>query len=51
MMDKVNHGIACDVDTCKYNHSGCNCTLDHIKVGCACNSDVCTCCESYSEKV
>ena len=46
-MENVNHGIACDV----YNHAGCNCTLDHIKVGCTCSQVECTCCESYSEKV
>lgn len=50
-MENVNHGIACDVSKCKYNHAGCNCTLDHIKVGCTCDQVECTCCESYSEKV
>jgi len=50
-MENVNYDIACDVSKCKYNHAGCNCTLDHIKVGCTCNSVECTCCESYSEKV
>lgn len=32
-MENVNKDIACDVATCKYNHRGCNCTLEHIKVG------------------
>ena len=50
-MENVNHNIACDVANCKYNHRGCNCTLDHIKVGCTCNKVDCTCCESYSEQV
>lgn len=49
-MENVNNKIACDVAGCKYNHAGCNCTLDHIKVGCSCGAE-CTCCESYSEKV
>lgn len=50
-MENVNYDIACDVANCKYNHRGCNCTLEHIKVGCTCNQVDCTCCESYSEKV
>ena len=50
-MKNFNNDIACSVDKCKYNYHGCNCTLDHIKVGCTCNKVDCTCCESYSEKV
>ncbi len=50
-METINFGIACDVSKCKYNHNGCNCTLDKIHVGCACDGDHCTCCQSYSDKV
>ena len=50
-MENVNNDICCDVAKCKYNHAGCNCTLDRIQVGCSCNSTECTCCESYQEKI
>lgn len=50
-MENVNFGIGCDVTSCKYNHDGCNCTLNKIQVGCTCGGDACTCCESYSEKM
>ncbi|MDE7076712.1 MAG: DUF1540 domain-containing protein [Clostridia bacterium] len=50
-MESINFGIACDVSNCKYNHNGCNCTLDKIHVGCACEGEHCTCCESFSDKV
>lgn len=50
-MENINFGIACDVSNCKYNHNGCNCTLDKIHVGCTCEGDHCTCCESFSDKV
>lgn len=50
-MENINHDIACEVSSCKFNHAGCNCTLGHIKVGCSCGRSDCTCCESYSEKV
>ncbi len=51
-MENINFGIACDVEKCKYNHNGCNCTLDKIHVGtdCNCDSDKCTCCESFCNK-
>lgn len=49
-MENINFGIACDVAKCRYNHNGCNCTLDKIHVGCTCDSESCTCCESYDEK-
>ncbi len=49
-MENINFGIACDVDMCKYNHDGCNCTLDKIQVGCTCEGEDCTCCKSYSKK-
>lgn len=48
-MENINFGIACDVNMCKYNHGGCNCTLDKIQVGCG-ESRESTCCKSYSEK-
>ena len=51
MNDNVNIGIACDVSTCRHNYQSCNCTLSKIKVGCTCNKESCTCCQSYSEKV
>ena len=49
-MENINFGIACDVDKCKYNHDGCNCTLDKIRVGCPHEGGGCTCCESYCSK-
>lgn len=51
MEENVNTGIACDVATCKHNFKSCNCTLPKIKVGCTCNEEACTCCQSYSEKI
>lgn len=48
-MENINFGIACDVTKCKFNHSGCNCTLDKIQVGCTCDNEHCTCCKSYEE--
>lgn len=50
-MENINFGIACEVTGCKYNHNGCNCTLDKIQVGCTCDSEHCTCCESYADRV
>ena len=50
-MENFNNDIACSVNKCKFNYNGCNCTLDHIKVGCTCNSEKCTCCESDSEDI
>ncbi len=50
-MDKINLGISCDVSNCKFNHNGCNCTLDKIHVGCCHDSDNDTCCESFSDKM
>ncbi len=49
-MKSANHDIACNVEGCKFNLNGCNCTLEKITVGCTCDSKVCTCCESYSKK-
>ena len=50
-MENVNHDILCNVDNCKYNHDGCNCTLNKIRVGCTGNGGHdCTCCKSYCEK-
>ena len=49
-MENINFGIACDVDKCKYNHDGCNCTLDKIRVGCPNEGGGCTCCKSYCSK-
>lgn len=49
-MENINFGIACDVDMCRYNHDGCNCTLDKIQVGCTHDGQQCTCCKSYIEK-
>ncbi len=50
-MDKINLGISCDVSKCKYNHNGCNCTLDKIHVGCCHSGESDTCCESYTDKI
>jgi len=50
-MENINRDIACNVQKCVHNFGGCNCKLDKITVGCTCDSDVCTCCESYSERV
>ncbi|HIU80329.1 MAG TPA: DUF1540 domain-containing protein [Candidatus Coproplasma excrementipullorum] len=49
-MENINFGIACDVNMCKYNHDGCNCTLDKIQVGNTCEGKECTCCKSYISK-
>ena len=49
-MENINFGIACDVNMCKYNHDGCNCTLDKIQVGDTCEGKECTCCKSYISK-
>ena len=50
IMENINFGIACDVNMCKYNHDGCNCTLDKIQVGTTCEGKECTCCKSYIER-
>ncbi len=44
-----NYSIRCDVDKCRHNTDGCNCSLDSIKVCCGCG-DNCTCCGDYQEK-
>lgn len=49
-MENVNFDVACNVTDCRYNHRGCNCTLERIQVGCACDDKRCTCCESFAEK-
>lgn len=51
MNNNVNIDIACDVSNCRHNYQSCNCTLPKIKVGNTCNAEVCTCCQSFSEKV
>ncbi len=39
-MDKVNHSIKCSVTNCAYhNHTEDYCTLNEIKVGCACDTN------------
>ncbi|MBE7089101.1 MAG: DUF1540 domain-containing protein [Clostridiales bacterium] len=50
-MNNVNYDIACDVSSCKYNYNSCNCTLQKIQVGCTHERSVCTCCESYAQKI
>ena len=50
IMENINFGIACDVNMCKYNHDGCNCTLDKIQVGTTCEGKECTCYKSYIER-
>lgn len=49
---QANTCIGCDVTGCKYNTSGCYCTLDKIHVGntCSCDAESCTCCDSYEKR-
>ena len=48
----VNKSISCNVTECKYNRSGDYCTLSQIHVGntCSCDSESCTCCDSFQKK-
>lgn len=50
-METINHDISCNVKGCRHNYNGCNCMLEKITVGCTCDSEKCTCCESYSENI
>ncbi|MGN0819268.1 MAG: DUF1540 domain-containing protein [Christensenellaceae bacterium] len=43
----INNSICCDVNACRHNKDGRNCSLERIKVGCGCHD--CTCCESFEE--
>jgi hypothetical protein len=49
---EVNTAIGCGVTECKYNRSGDYCTLRKIHVGntCSCDSESCTCCDSFEKK-
>ena len=49
-MHGVNTAVGCDVTGCKYNRAGDYCTLAKIHVGKACDSQQCTCCDSYESK-
>ena len=48
----VKTSIGCNVTECKYNRAGDYCTLSKIHVGCDCNcdSEKCTCCDSFQRK-
>lgn len=50
-MNDINTAIGCDVNSCKFNVEGRNCSLSHIHVGCSCNEKSCTCCDSFQEKI
>lgn len=49
---EVNSAIGCGVTDCKFNCAGAHCTLRKIHVGnvCGCNTDSCTCCDSFEKK-
>ncbi len=49
-MERINHSIGCNVQQCRYNADGKNCTLSEIHVGNCCTADHCTCCDSYEKK-
>lgn len=52
-MKKKNQKIKCEVDSCKYNDSCKNCSLDEIKVSCNCGNPNCkdeTICDSFEEQ-
>lgn len=49
-MHGVNTAVGCDVTGCKYNRAGDYCILAKIHVGKACDSQQCTCCDSYESK-
>ncbi|MGN1234903.1 MAG: DUF1540 domain-containing protein [Christensenellaceae bacterium] len=49
-MERINHSIGCNVNGCKYNADGMNCTLSSIHVGQCCTQDHCTRCDGYAEK-
>jgi len=52
LMKKKNQKIKCEVDSCKYNDSCKNCSLDEIKVSCNCGNPNCkdeTICDSFEE--
>lgn len=50
IMERINHSIGCNVNACKYNADGMNCTLSSIHIGQCCTQDHCTRCDSYEEK-
>lgn len=49
---EINSSIGCGVTECRFNHSGSFCTLTKIHVGntCSCDTECCTCCDSYERK-
>lgn len=49
-MENVNYDIVCSVSQCKHNHAGHNCMLNKIEVGCCCDGNHCTCCQSFADK-
>lgn len=52
MENTINKGVSCGVCECKYNRDGMNCELDKIHVGntCDCDSNQCTCCDSFCKR-
>lgn len=46
----VNRGVSCGVTECKYNRDGMSCMLDTIHVGCTCDCEHCTCCDSFQKR-
>lgn len=49
MEQNTNIGVGCDVEECRFNVQGTNCSLNKIHVGCACG-ETCTCCDSFVKK-
>ena len=49
-MEDVNFCIGCEVNKCKFNVEGKNCSLSRIHVGCGRSNEQCTCCDSFEER-
>ncbi len=48
--ENINTAIGCNVQECKFNCDGRNCTLQKILVGESCAEGQCTCCESFQSR-
>ena len=49
-MNNVNTCIGCNVNDCKFNVEGKNCSLSHIHIGSCCSQERQTCCDSFEQK-
>lgn len=51
MMSGVNTAIGCGVKECKYNASEyCSLTKIHVGNTCSCDTESCTCCDSFERR-